>query len=69
MQDWLLKCTHIARLTGYMCPDMADLQRRHMEKVHPFGQLINLFSPELFSTSACANYHNKDPVGYSERGC
>lgn len=42
MQDWLLQCTHIARLTGYMCPDMAHLQRRHMEKVHPFGT-VNQF--------------------------
>lgn len=42
MQDWLLQCTHIAHLTACMCPDMADLQRRHKEKVNPFGT-VNQF--------------------------
>lgn len=40
MQDWLLQCTHIAHLSDSMCPDMTDLQRRHMEKVNPIGTLL-----------------------------
>lgn len=33
MQDWLLQCTHIARLTDCMCPDVADLQEDTWKKL------------------------------------